>query len=263
MKNKLVILILLFASFGCKNEVSIYQTEEQTLSTKEFNFSESRPVIGDRYEFPIKPGSDEWKRIETIAGRLDKLQIPDAVLASISTEGLLETCLYFPFLVDIFFYTNYQRGFEALVEEFNGFRELLKRPDLTKVLIEKYYWTGQDVENAKTMQSAGKGMFSFRHFVLEFLMAQDVVLNSLNEEQEKTLFLLTLEHKKLKTSNRDIFSGLNDLPTCLLYAKKMTNDNRADGKMMLQLLNFIQVPAHIDRNMVDYLENYVNNTFKN
>ena len=38
---------------------------------------------------------------------------------------------------DLFFHDSYQQGFEALVKKFNGFGELLKRPDLTNALLEK------------------------------------------------------------------------------------------------------------------------------
>ena len=66
----------------------------------------------DAYVFLIKPKSDEWKQL-TIFERKASLQIPDDVLANISTEGLLETCLDFPYLFEIWFHgSNYQNGFE-------------------------------------------------------------------------------------------------------------------------------------------------------
>ena len=50
-------------------------------------------AINDIYEFPIKAGTEEWKQFESIEKRVTALQMPDTVLAIISTEGLLETCL--------------------------------------------------------------------------------------------------------------------------------------------------------------------------
>ena len=109
---------------GYKNWPLIYKIDGPRTKNN-LNVSTNRPVIKDKYEFPIKPGTPEWGKIKTITERVKALQIPDAVLSSISTDGLLETCLEFPFLVDIFFYDNYQRGFEELKAEFNGFREFL------------------------------------------------------------------------------------------------------------------------------------------
>ena len=88
-------------------------------------------VIGDTYNFPFKQEDKEWIQFESVAKRITALQIPDTILSVISTEGLLETCLKFPYLTDIMFCENYQKGFEALTLEFNGFQELLKRNDLT------------------------------------------------------------------------------------------------------------------------------------
>ncbi len=66
----------------------------------------------DQYDFPIKQGSKEWEQIGSIEKRITMLQIPETLLFRISTEGLLETCLAFPYLTDILFYDNYQIGFE-------------------------------------------------------------------------------------------------------------------------------------------------------
>jgi hypothetical protein len=106
-------------------------------------------TINDVYDFPIKKGSKEWKQFELIEKRIEALQIPEHVLTKISTEGLLETCLAFPYLIDILFYDNYQKGFEALSAEFNGYRELLKRKDLTSALLEKYENLNASIKNVQ------------------------------------------------------------------------------------------------------------------
>jgi len=124
-------------------------------------------------------------------------------------------------------------------------------------LIEKYYWMGIDVIEVKTFSSANKGYFSFQHLVLEMMLTQDVVLENVSEEQEKQLFLLSLEQQEIKNNNPDIFSGLNKLPTYLLYAKKMIKDKLADGNMLNRLLNFIQTPNYIDQSTKNYLNDYV------
>jgi hypothetical protein len=240
-----------------KNWVLIYQLGDMQ-HQKSSSVSDGRKKIEDKYEFSIKPGTSAWNRIESISERIKALQIPDAVLHSISTEGLLETCLEFPYLVDIFFYENYQKGFDELMDEFNGFRELFKRTELANVLIDRYFWMSEDIATAKTLDNVGKGKFSFRHFVLEFMLAQDEVLKNMNEELEDTLFLLVLEQKKLKNNNPDIFSSLNELPTTLLYAKKAVSENRVDPGTLTTLLNFIQAPLSIDINTVNYLNNHFN-----
>ena len=223
----------------------------------------TQPIMKDVYEFPVKQGTDEWGQFETIEKRIAALQIPDAILEKISTEGLLETCLYFPYLTDMFFYNNYQNGFEGLMAEFNGFRELFKRRELPNVLLQKYRSLTEDVKDISSQNNVEQGMFSFRHFALEFMLAQDVVLKNLSEEQEKQLLLLSLEHKKIKRSYSEIFSNLNDLPINLLYAKKIMKDfNLKNNEMKKTLSDFIVAPISVDQQIIDYIENYINVKYK-
>ena len=224
-------------------------------------FIYSQTKIKDVYEFPIKPGTEEWSKFETIEERIAALQIPDDVLANISTEGLLETCLEFPYLTDVLFYDNYQLGFEALMAEFNGFRELLNRSNLTYVLLEKYQSLTTEVSDIRLQKDVEQGRFTFRHFVLEFMLAQDVVLKNLSKEQEKQLFLLSFKHMEIKRENSDIFGNLNDLPTNLLYAKKIMTDSEfriESDEMKKRLLDFIQAPLVIDQQIIGQIEDYSN-----
>jgi hypothetical protein len=195
--------------------------------------------------------------LDIIKNRLDALQIPDAVLASISTAGLLETCLEFPYLIDIHFGNHYQQGFDGLLVKFNGFRELFKRSDLTDALIEKYISLGEEVKGTLIMSLVEQGKFSLRHFVLEFMLAQDVVINHLNVEQEEALFLLLLERAKIKKSFPDIFANYHSLPPALLYAKEIIKDNKASANMREPLMEFIQAPLYVEQNVANYLNEYI------
>lgn len=101
-------------------------------------YANAQTTRNDVYDFPIKQGSKQWRTIENIDERIMALQIPNSILSWISTEALLETCLRYPYLTDILFCDNYQKGFEVLTNEFNGFQELLIRPNLIDVLLKKY-----------------------------------------------------------------------------------------------------------------------------
>ena len=214
----------------------------------------------DVYEFSIKPETEEWWQFETIGKRIVALQMPDEVLLSISTEGLLETCLNFPYLLDILFANNYQQGFESLVNKFNGFGELLRRSDLADVALEKYSRFSTDVLNIHSKSNIERGMLSFRRFVLEFILVQDVVLQNLTEEQEKQLFLLSFEHKQIKQNFLDIFGNLHDVPANLLYAKKVMNDSEfkfESDELKQSLTCFIQAPVTINQKRMKYIEDYI------
>ncbi|MDR2894385.1 MAG: hypothetical protein LBU97_02855 [Alistipes sp.] len=213
-------------------------------------------AIEDEYNFPKL--SIEWGPEETIQSRLDALQIPDNVLSTISTAGLLETCLNFPYLIDILFSNDYQQGFEALLAEFNGFRELMIRSDLINALLVKYGRVGKEVAEIRMQSDVEKGRFSFRNFVLEMMLAQNVVIENLTEEQEKQLFKMSIEHTKTERSNPDIFGDLNALSTSLLYAKTTINDaNGYTGKRSTVLASLIKAPSYVDQEIIKYLEDCV------
>ncbi len=168
-------------------------------------FADDEIAIKDIYDFPQL--STKWEPHETIQSRLNALQIPEDLLITISTAGLLETCLNFPYLIDIFFQNDYQQGFEALCSKFNGFREILKRPDLSKIVLTKYRRMGKEVAEVTLLKDTEKGKFSFRHFVLEMIMAQDVTIKSMDKEQEKHLFSMSIEQTKIERNNPTIFRG--------------------------------------------------------
>jgi len=216
----------------------------------------------DKFVFAnFKPGTPGWESLE-IQQRIESLQVPYALLANISTEGLLETCLDFPYKMEIFCGEDFQKGFDWLLEIFNGYPELLKRRDLTDALIGKYSDLILEVAKVRSQSPVDKGMFSFRHFLLEFILAQDIVLENLSKDQENELFILALEHKKIKRSLVDIFSNLNDAPANLLFAKKVMKDNQARADMQDALMNFIQKPKIIGLDVDSYLEGYINDKFK-
>ena len=89
------------------------------------------------YSFPIVPGTDEWKSISH-AQRVASLQLPADTLQSISTARLLETCLYYPFNIDIFALDDQIHSFNRVKEQFNGYAELYRRADFVQELMNLY-----------------------------------------------------------------------------------------------------------------------------
>lgn len=94
-------------------------------------------VTGADFTYPIKPGEDKWEKMYSVQERIASLQIPESVLPKIPTERLLDICLDYPYLVDVMFYDNFQKGIEVLRSNFNGFDELLNRKDLGKYVLAK------------------------------------------------------------------------------------------------------------------------------
>ena len=94
--------------------------------------------LQDAYDYPIKPGMAEWEKLNSSDEMDSVLQIPEAILHSISTEGLIETVLNYPMFGNLYFIDDYQQSFDLLEENFNGFQELLNRTDAGRLLFDRY-----------------------------------------------------------------------------------------------------------------------------
>lgn len=146
--------------------------------------NEQNTTVNSGYDYPIKPGTDEWVKLNDRAKRGDACQIPEDVLKSLSTDELVETVLNYPFLMDIYAYDTIQQGFKAVASRFNGLKELLQREDAGPKLLERYKQM-EVIKDPKKVIS--KELFNLSS--IEVILRQDEIMSKLNktkiEELEK------------------------------------------------------------------------------
>lgn len=92
----------------------------------------------DVYNFPIKPGTEEWSKLKSYDERLNAYNVPENILKEMSTDGLIETCLNYPEFRLVMTRNSIQEGYNHVKSKFNGFRELENRPDAGVKLLDKY-----------------------------------------------------------------------------------------------------------------------------
>jgi len=142
----------------------------------------------DAYEYPIKPGTEEWKAFETHDDMLKACQIPESTLKSMSTKGLVETVLEYPLFGDIMAYSSIQQGFEVVASRFNGLSELLNRKDAGTELLAIYSkMNPQDIE--ENWGDIQKGAHAVSIANVEILLAQNKILDNLNKIQLENLIV--------------------------------------------------------------------------
>lgn len=137
-----------------------------------FSFAQNERATWD---YPIKPGSEEWKAFENTYQKIESCQIPYEVLKSISTANLIQLCLKYPLFPDLFFSNYLQSSFNRMIEQFNGFKELVKREDAGIILLELYKKmepTGID----NSWEPQRKGFYTFDFVKIELLLANDDIL---------------------------------------------------------------------------------------
>jgi hypothetical protein len=79
------------------------------------------------WDFPAKPGTEEWLNLHGTQERIDTCQIPKDKLSCLSTGDLTTICLNYPFLSTYIAFSDWRYGLDVQFENFNGLRELFKR----------------------------------------------------------------------------------------------------------------------------------------
>jgi hypothetical protein len=104
MKNQksflLIILIVGLTLISCHREHVPLPSDEEILGNT------VKPQTSDAYIYPIFPGTPQWANLASYDEMLQAVQIPDPVLKSISTWGLLESCFNYPLYGDFAAFNN-------------------------------------------------------------------------------------------------------------------------------------------------------------
>ena len=90
------------------------------------------------YLYPVIPGTEEWIALGGYEERLASVQLPADTLQSISTARLLESCLYNPFIIDIFAFDDQVQQMGRERNYLNCLDEYYNRPDCLSELVSLY-----------------------------------------------------------------------------------------------------------------------------
>lgn len=169
-------------------------------------------IFGQTWDYPIKPGTEQWKKIKTYKEQLEVYNIPIDVLERISTKELVNVCLSYPEWRLISAYDNYQTGFSTINQIFNGFNELLSRKDAAKELLEKYK-SMDPLAIKKDWTLIEKGTYAFSFVCIEILLSNPSIIAKLTNEEESSFLKEAIKKYKGKESISDIYSLWDLSPT--------------------------------------------------
>ncbi len=137
------------------------------------------------------------------------------------------TVLEYPYILDYNVFNEMEAAYNTFYSDFNGFRELMSRNDLTDVLIEKYSLsTVVTKEKYLVKQNDAKAsddvLFAKEFFLsstIEFLLVCDELHNgSFSEEQSKTIENLVVE-KNLERTGSGLYSEYSEI-----YSSNVSNN---------------------------------------
>jgi len=141
-----------------------------------------------KWDFPVKPGTEEWKKFQSNEEMVRACQIPEHVLATLSTEDLMDLCLRYPLLYDVFAFSNLNAGLDKLFSDFNGMRALYQRKDVVNNLIEQY----ANKINSLSFLEEEKHSDLEKGFFIVSISALEILFSRLNRQENHREVLQSL-----------------------------------------------------------------------
>ena len=146
--------------------------------------------------------------------------VPEEVLNTISTKALLITCLNYPRLIDLFLASDLQTGFNFYSSHFNGLANLLKRPDLSKVLLTTY---SEFDYSSNQIKGYDQKFTSKQIAFFECILAQKEIIKTF--EKNNRLQLLSQAIKNLEQRKRHKESFYRQRTTALILSRILFSEN--------------------------------------
>ena len=234
IRHKALLLLLLMAAGAAK--------------AQGFQPYKSGIIAYHGYSFPVVPGTDEWKSISHTQ-RIASLQLPADTLQSISTARLLETCLYYPFNIDIFALDDQIYSFNKVKEQFNGYAELYQRMDFVQELMNLY--ASRNISFVNQMEAdREKGHYAFDYHIMEFMFTDAAVRAS--DSQASQMAAMLVEKKEQKKQN-SVYGSTNRLAIALAIGRCLQRSNAFSDYQGTTLQAFLQSGKLTNASDLDYI----------
>ncbi|WP_297093186.1 hypothetical protein [uncultured Draconibacterium sp.] len=218
------------------------------------------------WNYPVRPGTEEWKQLNSFKERLDAFNIPDDVLLEITTEELVKTCLEYPWWILITSRDYNQEGYDFLKSVFNGFRELEKREDAGRELIKEYEkMNPEDIYKFDTLVK--QGVFSFKFTYIELLLAQKDIVKSINDKDLGLLIKKSSSVYNAKSEAFEKYSFYGIASSCLILSRVLEvkrHDNFIIlGSELPEVVSYNKKGNSVNKELLDHICNEALTLLKN
>jgi hypothetical protein len=177
------------------------------------------------YNFPVKPGTEQWKNLQTHDEMLAVCQLPQSYLKQSTTAALVKTCLNYPMLLEFMAYNNFSSGIDTIISHFNGFQELLKRTDNARSLQDEYAGMTTDAVVSGSKKQEEKGLYSFQIILLEHILCKEAVLQNNDARSQKELANLAYGKMQSMSRYKEVFGEINKVSTSFLLGNMMKKNS--------------------------------------
>jgi|GEM_PF-2295028 len=210
------------------------------------------------WNYPILPGSAQWKAFQSYKEKADACQIPQNIMTSLSTEELLVLCLKYPLLMDIGAFNFFADGYAAWETNFNGIRELYQRKDAPTVLLAWYKQLNFEQASLHSTIS-----FVFGISVSEYMLSAPFVIAKYTQSQRKEIAAELWSRLNFKKSQPGNFT--NDSLNSSYFALVRIIKSDAQGNLSAddtKLANWFTGIGSAPENILKQVEEIIRNYFK-
>lgn len=124
---------------SCANEVDDIANPQEAPLGKNATLSRSYDAANPGIAYFDSISTPElWIQYKTLDEKQAALNLPSNLMEELSTDQLAECCIYYPLSINSMAYNDTDLGVRHVIEGFNGYSELLSRPDYAESLIRAY-----------------------------------------------------------------------------------------------------------------------------
>ena len=112
----------------------------------------------DAWEYPVRPGTEEWIALESLENRREACRVPQEALEAMDTAALLETALDYPFCLDMLAFDNAESGYRYQLTHNTALAALQERTDRQEVVQGRLEDMGAWLDEVGRTRSAGAAL---------------------------------------------------------------------------------------------------------
>lgn len=180
------------------------------------------------WDYPIKVGSAEWKKIIDHNEMLRVCQIPNETLTILKSDELVKICLDYPLIIDCFAYNSIKQGVEKVINRFNGMKELICRKDAAFIIFTELYNRSM-IDQDHLSGDFERGKYDALNSVLCYILSQKDVISSSTPETNKKIISFSFMQMNLNEQNHLVSDSFAYLLCSYLDS---TNINVSQSKIL-------------------------------
>lgn len=186
------------------------------------------------WDYPVKPGMEEWAVFETGEQMFNACQIPPDVLNKLSTKELVKVCLNYPLFNDYMAFNDERKGINIIIRQFNGLLELSQRKDGIQELIKAYadYPIISQIQKDITSEYYH---IPYKLSFLELVLSDSIFLEQIDSNELEELRKIAVNKYADKLQNSEVYSLFNIKKTMLLAAVILNKQGKTEKQDVVNI----------------------------